>query len=700
LRQLCLLLVLLTATRAAAQEPRLPPPHYPNATIESLEPLLKVDPPPVDALILRARLLSTAGRFGDSARAWLDVAAREPHVTAFARAEAVRAAIDAGDLQAALAGIDGLTPPVTAEILVRAAAVARATGSLYRASELYKQARANAGRSVVADQAALGLAGTQEQAGHPREALDTFRELQLTFRQLTAYDAADQGARRLAKQLGDAELLSEADYDVIADRLTSIAAFRRAVDVLTEWRTRFPDSARAGEIDNAIIQNLYSLRANDEARTYAEGVIKKREGQDSAAAFRTLFSLDVREGKTAEVERRGFALLRGEVKGSTLAQRQGAGRQLAEYLVSVGRFTRALDAYDRLYLITKSRVERIDLQWRMAVASLRAGRKTKAIAQLRQLRAMKLDSETDRATRFLLGYALSSGSASPETRSIWKGLIERYPFSYYGARAAAKLQLPLPEPALTFPTLTLRDAVLASNDYQTAALLSQAGLLQEAAYYARRVSAAFRRDDAAALLAARASGAAGDPSATSTLMTTFFGEYLERPATNLPPDFWTLAYPQAYWNEVAAAAGRHHVDPLLMLALARQESHFDRAAKSPVGAVGLFQIMPSRAVELDPAFDITKAEELLVQPAVAAELAAKHLEQNLESFKGAIAPAVASYNADKERVLVWWDSAKEVPEELFVDSIPYRETRGYVRQVLANYAMYQRVAVLSASPQK
>jgi soluble lytic murein transglycosylase len=49
---------------------------------------------------------------------------------------------------------------------------------------------------------------------------------------------------------------------------------------------------------------------------------------------------------------------------------------------------------------------------------------------------------------------------------------------------------------------------------------------------------------------------------------------------------------------------------------------------------------------------------------------------------------------------VWWDAAKGLPEELFVDSIPYRETRGYVRQVLANYAMYQRVSAPPASPQR
>jgi soluble lytic murein transglycosylase len=119
-----------------------------------------------------------------------------------------------------------------------------------------------------------------------------------------------------------------------------------------------------------------------------------------------------------------------------------------------------------------------------------------------------------------------------------------------------------------------------------------------------------------------------------------------------------------------------------------------------VGAIGLFQIMPYTAVELDPSFPVDRADEQLVKPDIAAELAARLLEQNLLRFGGALAPAIASYNADRERVQVWWDSAKGLPEALFVDSIPYLQTRAYVRQVLANYGMYQRFGGQQPLPQK
>jgi soluble lytic murein transglycosylase len=136
-----------------------------------------------------------------------------------------------------------------------------------------------------------------------------------------------------------------------------------------------------------------------------------------------------------------------------------------------------------------------------------------------------------------------------------------------------------------------------------------------------------------------------------------------------------------------------------MIGLARQESHFNPSARSPVGAVGLFQIMPYTAAELDPAFLTPSALDRLVLPEVSAELGAKHLAEHMARFEGALAPTIASYNADRERVQVWWDAAKGLPEELFIDSIPYQQTRAYVRQVLTNYAMYQRSAQ-STSPRK
>jgi soluble lytic murein transglycosylase len=676
------------------------------ASAQSLPPP-SVEPVPANIRLIRqAYDLSQSQRYAESANAWRQVAAAEPVLSGFAQREALRALLSSGDLAASLAALSSLDGPVPADLILRTADAARAGGLLERATALYRQARNAAGRTATADAAAIGLAAVLEQDGKPRDALETFRELQLTFRQARAYDTATAGANRLSVQLGNPAPLSEQDYDAIVDRLAGVAAFQRAVDVLNEWKSSFPSTLKARQIDTAIVQNLYSLRANSKARAQADAFLRAYPQSTEAHIIAiTLFRLDVREGNNAEVERRGRAIISGDVEGITQDERQSAARLLAEYLVSVGEPGKALGVYDQLYQMTTARSEHVDVRWRTAIASLRVGNHERAIKELQEIIRLKPDPETERASMFWLAYAQNASGQQTAARAMWAGLVKRYPFSYYGVRAATRLGMGVPEATLAFPELTLREAVTEHPDFQAASLLSRAGLLHDAATFARRLQSAFRRDDAVALLAARASEAAGDYSSASNLMTSYFGEFLQQPATGLPPDFWALAYPRAFWSEVSAAAARHNVDPLLMLGLARQESHFDPAARSPVGAIGLFQLMPYTAAEIDPAFAIPGATERLVEPAVSAELGAAHLAQHLARYHGALAPTIASYNADRERVQVWWDEAKEQPEELFIDSIPYRETRAYVRQVLANYAMYQRAfgrtpAALSTSPQK
>ena len=80
----------------------------------------------------------------------------------------------------------------------------------------------------------------------------------------------------------------------------------------------------------------------------------------------------------------------------------------------------------------------------------------------------------------------------------------------------------------------------------------------------------------------------------------------------------------------------------------------------------------------------------LVAPA-SADLAARLVRRIFAKFGGATAPVVAAYNAGEDRVEDWWKSATGLAEDLFVDSIPYGETRTYVREVLANYATYKRL---------
>ncbi len=245
--------------------------------------------------------------------------------------------------------------------------------------------------------------------------------------------------RRAASLLApDAEPLTEADYDAIVDRLAGIAAFRRAVDMQAEWLKQLPCivAPRGNRVGEGAV-SLFAARQRRRAlsrRHVPQGASGQRQQQRDV--FITLFRLDVREGRSADVEKRGRAIMGGEIAGTTLSDRQGAARLLAEYLVSIGQPAKALGVYSALYKMTPTRSGRVDVLWRMSIASLRARNPARAVKELQQVLRLKPDSETERAASFWLAYAQDAAGSKAAARTQWASLARRYPFSYYGARAA------------------------------------------------------------------------------------------------------------------------------------------------------------------------------------------------------------------------------------------------------------------------
>ena len=100
-----------------------------------------------EALIQRARALSAARNYRESAAAWQTVGAREPVIASLATRESIRALIAAGDIEPALRGLTELGTAAPADLLLRAADACRAAGAFDCATSLYRRARQAAGRS-------------------------------------------------------------------------------------------------------------------------------------------------------------------------------------------------------------------------------------------------------------------------------------------------------------------------------------------------------------------------------------------------------------------------------------------------------------------------------------------------------------------------------------------------------------------------
>jgi soluble lytic murein transglycosylase-like protein len=150
-----------------------------------------------------------------------------------------------------------------------------------------------------------------------------------------------------------------------------------------------------------------------------------------------------------------------------------------------------------------------------------------------------------------------------------------------------------------------------------------------------------------------------------------------------------LAFPPAFAEHVLFEGRENDVSPGLLLAIMRQESKFDPAARSPVGAMGLLQLMPGTArreaeTAALPSFDV----EDLERPEANLHLGAQHLRGLLDAMEGEWPAAIASYNAGRSQAERWRHFPEAVTLEAYVERIPFRETRMYVKQVITNYVQY------------
>jgi soluble lytic murein transglycosylase-like protein len=161
----------------------------------------------------------------------------------------------------------------------------------------------------------------------------------------------------------------------------------------------------------------------------------------------------------------------------------------------------------------------------------------------------------------------------------------------------------------------------------------------------------------------------------------------------------SLRYPVASWKPVTG----WRVDPALAFAHALQESNFRASAVSPANARGLMQIMPGTASDHNRRLNLGASYSDLNDPEVNLAYGQQHLELLRDSpATGGLLPKImAAYNAGLSPVSRWNTEVNDQGDALlWMESIPYWETRGYVAIVMRNYWMYERAAGITDSPSR
>jgi soluble lytic murein transglycosylase len=152
-----------------------------------------------------------------------------------------------------------------------------------------------------------------------------------------------------------------------------------------------------------------------------------------------------------------------------------------------------------------------------------------------------------------------------------------------------------------------------------------------------------------------------------------------------------LLYPLAFWDVVRQEGMINDVDPLLLESIMRQESLFDPEARSPANARGLMQLLPSTAKQVAASSKIAVDAEDLTTPAINVKLGATYLRTLLGRYRGDLVKALAAYNGGEAAVDKWERRAPQLQTDEFVENISYRETRNYVKRVLANFQTYESI---------
>jgi soluble lytic murein transglycosylase len=377
---------------------------------------------------------------------------------------------------------------------------------------------------------------------------------------------------------------------------------------------------------------------------------------------------------------------------------------LAENYAKLGSHRLAAEEY---LVLSEREPGNLHFSWQYFWALYRSGQWKEAESELlRRASDGSVDREGGADTGFWAA-RLAGKSNSMAAQSAYQRLADERADSFYGIMAS--LELPqtgstgLSSPVVSEPKtqkippapLDLKDPI---GELKLVELFLEAQMTEAARFQMAGISWDDQDEESSVVLGrfafsvgnfrAGLSAASRIPRAATERVRSFNGLKAEKAKKPV----WRLLYPLAYAPLVEEFERHVGIDKFFILSIMRTESHYNPEAQSGAGAQGLMQIMPATAVRIarllgDSNFNLPDLKE----PRVSIAYGAYYLQKLLRYYGGNYGLAAAAYNAGPIAVNNWIEACRgcDLPE--FVESIPYRETRRYVKSIIKNLVTYKSI---------
>lgn len=371
----------------------------------------------------------------------------------------------------------------------------------------------------------------------------------------------------------------------------------------------------------------------------------------------------------------------------------------AGLLDQLGNTAQAAQARETLLTIYASTPAAAQLRWQQAQRDAQAKNLEEARTWAKSLLKNNPDSELAPTAAFWLGRWAKD---ERERNQDWQILIQTYPSSYYTWRALSLMGKPVGD----FTTVRAQNPSVDLSRRQILPLTTGSDTLKTL-YEIGQANQAWSRWQWE--FRNRVEPTASEQ-LTDGLVRLGVGDYLDgifmlenlqqrartEPETakffkpiQADPAYWYALYPLPYWNQVQAWSQKRQVNPLLVIALIRQESRFEVGIQSVVGATGLMQVMPETAAWIAPQINLKTYRLDNVDDSL--NLGTWYFAHTHDLHDQNTLLALASYNAGPGNVEDWLKRFGYQDPDRFIEQIPFPETYGYVKSIFGNYWNYLRL---------